>query len=199
METEEFWRLVDDTRAEARGDAAAQAEALVERLSALPQADVISFDATLRTLVAKAYSWDLWGAGFVAAGGLSDDCFLDFRTWLVSRGRSTYDAVVAQPDALADVEGLDDPAEQFADAEPIGYAADEAYERITGDTLPEGDDEDDIVDAGEDADQPTAPGPTGAPWDEDDEDALAERYPRCWARWGDGEADDSEHDEGGEG
>ncbi|WP_217498085.1 MULTISPECIES: DUF4240 domain-containing protein [Sphingomonas] len=36
----------------------------------------------------RSYRWDLWRAAKVAKGGVSDDGFEYFRTWLISRGRA---------------------------------------------------------------------------------------------------------------
>lgn len=33
-------------------------------------------------------------------GGCSDDCFMNFRTWLVTRGKSVYTAALENPDSL---------------------------------------------------------------------------------------------------
>jgi hypothetical protein len=57
-------------------------------------------------------------------GGCSDDSFMDFRTWLMLQGRDAIEAVVQDPDVLADwhyvesprVEGLLSIPEDLADA-----------------------------------------------------------------------------------
>ena len=76
------------------------------------------------------------------------------------------------PDSLADL--LDDFDEEFdGDGEELGYAADEAYEQLTGTVAP-------------DLGIPPAPAePEGAPVDFENERALAERYPKLWERFKD--------------
>lgn len=51
----------------------------------------------------RSYRWDLWGAAYVAKGGASDDGFEYFQRWLISRGRTDFERVLADPDALADL------------------------------------------------------------------------------------------------
>jgi len=38
--------------------------------------------------------------------GCSDDGFKEFRSWLVSKGRTVYEAVLAEPDRLAEITSL---------------------------------------------------------------------------------------------
>lgn len=76
-----------------------------------------------------------------------------------------------QPDSLAElVPDFDD--EEDGDAEDLGYAADEAYEQLTGLPLP---------DLG--LDQPA--GPEGDSFDFEDAEIMAKRFPLLWERFGD--------------
>jgi hypothetical protein len=79
---------------------------------------------------------------------------------------------VHDPDSLADL--LDDFDEEVdGDAEELGYAADEAYEQLTGAVAP-------------DLGIPPAPAePEGTPVDFENEAVLAERYPKLWERFKD--------------
>ena len=96
--------------------------ALDQLLGALPDDELVSFQEHLDALRADLHSWDVWGAGYVACGGMGDDAFTDFRTWLVSQGRAAYARVAADPDALADV-APPDLSERIGDAEAWGYFA----------------------------------------------------------------------------
>ncbi len=58
-------------------------------------------------MMARAYSFALWGAAYITHGGCGDDTFQDFRTSLISRGRTAFERAVANPDSLADEE-IDD-------------------------------------------------------------------------------------------
>lgn len=54
---------------------------------------------------------DLWAASFLVPDTRSDDGLLDLCTWLVSQGRTNYDAVLADPDRLSDVDDLSERLE----------------------------------------------------------------------------------------
>jgi hypothetical protein len=77
---------------------------------------------------------------------------------------------VHDPDSLADL--LADFDEEIdGDGEELGYAADEAYEQLTGTVAP-------------DLGIPPAPSePLGTPVDLESDRVLAERYPKLWERF----------------
>jgi len=177
METDEFWALIDAARDGANGDPERQTVLLTRSLSGLAADDIVSFDATFRATRAHGYTWDLWAVGYLAAGGMSDDAFADFRAYLMGRGREVWERAVEDPDAITDELGWGpnrDPGEAIGDAEGLAYAAAQAYEQSTGSEIPAlGATDDDSADE-----------PAGMPWSEDRPAELAERFPQAWARWG---------------
>jgi hypothetical protein len=172
MDESEFWTIVEGSKAEADGTFDGHAESLAARLSALTPEKIVAFRRVFDTLRIRSYSWDLWGAAYVIHGGCSDDGFADFQSWLISMGRNTFERALSDPDSLADVE-LGPEGEEEASFEEFAYIAAQVYEDKTGNELP--------------ADPATAypDEPGGEPWEEDN-DALAERYPRLFAKYGDG-------------
>ena len=108
MDENAFWALIGRSREQAEGDLEAQAESLQELLTALPAAEIVAFDQHFAAANLALYSWSLWGAATLMLGWCSDDVFTDFRSWVISQGRPTYDRVAADPEALAEVE-LTDP------------------------------------------------------------------------------------------
>ncbi|MEU0387619.1 DUF4240 domain-containing protein [Streptomyces chartreusis] len=170
MDETEFWELVDDTREAAEGDPEEQADLLVERLTQKDPDSVLDFARHFESRYNRAYRWDLWGAAWVLLDGASDDAFDFFRCWLIGQGRHVFEGAVHDPDSLADL--LDDFDEEIdGDGEELGYAADEAYEQLTGTVAP------DL------AIPPAPPEPEGTPLDFENEDLLAERYPKLWERF----------------
>ncbi|MCX5269028.1 DUF4240 domain-containing protein [Streptomyces sp. NBC_00199] len=171
MDETEFWELVDASREAAEGDPEEQADQLVERLLRLDPEAVLDFARHFESRYNRAYRWDLWGAAWLLLDGASDDAFDFFRCWLIGQGREVFEgALHGDPDSLADL--LDDFDEEIdGDGEELGYAADEAYEQLTGMVAP---------DLGI---PPAAAEPEGAPVDFENEGALAERYPRLWQRF----------------
>jgi hypothetical protein len=180
VDTNAFWALVDDTRAEAREaspDSVVEqhVETLAEALEELSDDDVRAFYRQLMAARARANSWDLWAAAHLALGGASDDTFLDFRNWLISLGRETFERVLADPDAVAGLE-WDDDEEDFASAETWAHAPLEVLEE-------RGFDEDEMDPEPDEVDDQFGD-PTGEPFPEDDDEWLARRFPRLWARYG---------------
>ncbi|MFD5518391.1 DUF4240 domain-containing protein [Streptomyces sp. NBC_00659] len=170
MDETEFWQLVDTTRETAEGDPEEQADLLVERLVQLDPDSVLDFSRHFESRYNRAYRWDLWGAAWVLLDGASDDAFDFFRCWLIGQGREVFEGAMHDPDTLAEL--LDDFDEEIdGDGEELGYAADEAYEQLTGAVAPS-------------LGIPAAPAePEGAPLEFENESVIAGRYPKLWERF----------------
>lgn len=161
MDEHALWKLITDSRTKSDDDTGRQAELLEERLARLPARDIADFQRIRHRLDKRAYTWDLWGAAYVIEDGCSDDCFRDFRGYLISLGRKAYDAALRDPDSLAPI--VEDA--ETDDWENADSVAADAYESATGDDLP--------VD-----DSDLSGDPRGEPWDDEHVEALIERYPR---------------------
>ncbi|MDF4250220.1 DUF4240 domain-containing protein [Streptomyces sp. WMMB303] len=170
MDETEFWELIDSTRQEADSDPQEQADLLVERLTQLDPDAVTYFARHFESRYSRAYQWDLWAAAWILLDGASDDVFDAFRCWLIGQGREVFEGAAHDADALAEL--LDDFDEELdGDGEELGFAADEAYEQLTGTVLP-------------DLGLPEAPAdPEGVALDMEDAGALADRLPRLWDRF----------------
>jgi hypothetical protein len=102
LDTLQFWSIIESGGSEALEHPERQLEEVRERLSGLPLEGLLDFHRLFNRLMDDAYIWDLWGAAYLINGGCSDDGFAYFRSWLISRGRVTYEAAVRDPDSLAD-------------------------------------------------------------------------------------------------
>ncbi|MFD8573026.1 DUF4240 domain-containing protein [Streptomyces sp. NPDC057694] len=171
MDETEFWEIVDSTREAAEGDPEDHAELLVDRLLQFDPDRVLDFARHFESRYNRAYRWDLWGAAWVLLGGASDDSFDFFRCWLIGQGREVFEGALHDPDSLAELLGeFDDEVD--GDGEELGYAADEAYEELTGTVA---------ADLG----IPPAPAePEGTPIDFENSSALADLYPNLTHRFG---------------
>jgi hypothetical protein len=100
LDTDEFWRIVGDCRlkAESPSDFNSALEGVLRTLSAEEIAD---FRLRWLAFSDELYSWDVWDASALMLGGTDDDSFMDFRSWVISLGKSTYDLVRDKPDELA--------------------------------------------------------------------------------------------------
>lgn len=170
MDEKEFWEHIDSAREAAEGDPEEQADLLVERLTQLDPDAVTVFARHFESRYNRAYQWDLWAAAWILLDGASDDAFDSFRCWLIGQGREVFEGAAHDADALTELLG-DFDEDLDGEGEDLGFAADEAYEQLTGTELPE-------------LGLPEPPGePDGIALDLEDEGALAERLPRLWERF----------------
>lgn len=95
---DQFWSLIDQARA---GNAAsASPEGLGEILNRLSDDEILSFGHGFYEKICDLNQWRLWAAGYVIAGGMNDDSFHYFRSWIVGKGRIVFDVAMKDPDEL---------------------------------------------------------------------------------------------------
>lgn len=175
MPAERFWELIRRTT-KYQDDQDAQMEALRLELRQLSAEEIEAFERAFHEQQKRAYSWDLWGAAYIMNGGASDDGFEYFQRWLISTGRETFEAAVADPDSLA---GAVDQADADGfDFELFAYVAADVWREKTG-IDPSNDQQARFPYTG----APPAAQPSGIPFEEDP-DHLAKRYPKLWAKFG---------------
>jgi len=129
--TEQFWQIIEATRAATQEE---QLERFKLELQCLGAEELIEFERHFLQHKFAAYNWDLWVVAWLWQGGMcSDDGFSDFRSWLISRGRATYEA------ALADAEALVDELRQteHPEFELFGYVPGRTYRELTGEDFPD--------------------------------------------------------------
>jgi hypothetical protein len=161
-----FWALISETRKAAGNDTGRQSELLKDRLTQLAPPAIVAFAQIRHRLDERAYTWNLWGAAMVIEDGCSDDCFRDFRGYLISLGPDAYEQALANPDSLASV--VQDA--ETGDWENADNVAPDAYSSVTGGDFPL--DDSDL----------SGP-PRGTPINDGDAAALARRYPNLAARF----------------
>ncbi len=162
MDESGFWRLIEKARNAGHGELEGVIESLAGALNTLPIDDVVDFDRHVWQLMARSYTWELWGAAYVIGGGCSDDGFDYFREWLILQGKVAFERALADADSLADV------AEEEAECEGLLSLASGTYEERTGKAVPP-----------HGVAYPKEP--TGADWEEED---LPKRYPRLTKKFG---------------
>ncbi|MFF2013592.1 DUF4240 domain-containing protein [Streptomyces sp. NPDC058195] len=141
MDDRTFWVLMDELNRRP-GDRHERLEWLRGELRCRPAAEWVEFQARLEAACEAVATDALWRAVSRIEGGLcSDDGFDYFALWLVSQGQGTYRAVLADPDALADVaevralagrhtrEWRDD---DWPEWEELDYVAQEVFDELTG-------------------------------------------------------------------
>ena len=158
MDESRFWKIIEDNR----GDAA-RVESVLSRIA--PD-QIAEFQRIYWNHHNQLHRWDVWGAAFVINGGCGDDGFHYFKAWVIGKGRKAFETALASPDDLGRfVSGAD--ADEGCDNESLNYAAENAFETVTGGELAHG-----SIEGQE---------PSGTPWDEEEVDGL---YPTLAAKFG---------------
>lgn len=131
MSTEQFWQIIEATKSSTEEE---QLGLFKSKLQDLTPQELIEFERFFVEHLFAAYSWDLWIVPWLCQGGMcSDDGFTDFRFWLISRGRTTYEAALADADTLAhEMRQVEHPEFEF-----FGYEPSKVYEAMTGESFPE--------------------------------------------------------------
>jgi uncharacterized protein DUF4240 len=111
MTKDQFWEIVDRVHRASGGgvDIGAKDQLLGRELGKLPLQEIQSFVGHFHECLDRAYSYELWGAAYIIQGGCSDDSFWDFRSSLISMGRSTFEGALSDPESLV---ALGDDAEE---------------------------------------------------------------------------------------
>ena len=164
MESEKFWKIIEITKSESSGDYEKQQSLLERELLKLTAKEVLEFDNKFRTLRGEIYTWDFWAAAFIINGGCSDDCFSDFRGWLIGQGKSVFESAVQNIETLSQLKETND-----GDWEGLSYIATDIYEKKTGNDMPNGIHENFEI--------------TGEEWEED-ENELKNRFPKLYTKFG---------------
>jgi hypothetical protein len=120
-----FWDIVERCRSD---DEEERHENYERELSRLPPDQILAFDVRVAHLLAESYRTNLWAAAYCLCGGCSDDGFDYFRCWLIAQGKEIYEAALANPESLADIEGEDD----FFEFESLYVVAGNAWQEVTG-------------------------------------------------------------------
>nr|WP_199001339.1 DUF4240 domain-containing protein [Flavobacterium sp. ASV13] len=77
-----------------------QQELLVSELKKLSIKEIIAYDCIFRNLKHKVYKHDLWAVAYIVMGGCGDDAFMDFRNWLITRGKNVFYKALENADSL---------------------------------------------------------------------------------------------------
>jgi hypothetical protein len=174
MNTDTFWKIIEEVNNACGGEMEIKPDILTKRLKSMDANEVLSFSNIFESMMNRAYTWDLWAAAYIIHGGCSDDAFMDFRSSLISMGKDVFERTLSSPETLADMDS--DDAGSLC-SEGFAYPAISVYKEKTG-KLPEPES------------SPPAD-PAGEKWDED-ESVLKVKYPRLWNKFGESPVDGEE-------
>jgi hypothetical protein len=93
-----FWRLAEDSHADAGPDTERAAQALLRRLRTLRTNAVERFEELWKQAQDELYCWPVLDAATLLLGPLDDE--LAVQDWIVSHGRRAVRGVLDDPDSL---------------------------------------------------------------------------------------------------
>jgi hypothetical protein len=132
MNVEEFWDLIDNTRKNSFGDPIRQAELLTNSLVSMSESDILDYYEILRDIMDDAYIGELLDVAYILGCGCGDDGFMDFRAWLISRGKATFERALQDPESLGELVEVGQQTQVF----DLLHAPLAAYEQKTGHAMP---------------------------------------------------------------
>ncbi len=131
MDKNTFWHIIDSVNSEVSGsDLEGVLRVTQEKLQDYSPQEIAVWANYLRCYRVLADTSGVFAASCVLNDYMSDDGFLDFRAWLISRGKEVYLAALKDPDSLA---GMEIP--KSTRFELYGYVAYDAYKGICKDDV----------------------------------------------------------------
>jgi hypothetical protein len=98
MVDDQFWSLIDQART--GSSKSAHPDRLGEILNQFSDGEVLDFGHMFYEKICDLNQWRLWAAAYVIAGGMSDDSFHYFRSWIIGEGRHVFEVAMRDPDEL---------------------------------------------------------------------------------------------------
>lgn len=130
MDSDMFWELIEKAKQKANASDKQQNTALTDILVGFELKDIIEFQTLYVQKQDEAYRLLLWEVcEFITCVG-GEQNFLNFRAWLISRGKGVYTKVLKNPDSLHEI--LDSETREDASYELFSYVAARAYRIKTG-------------------------------------------------------------------
>ena len=90
---ERFWEIIENSN---------QGKELEKELSNLTEDEIMGYRYWWNRFHSKLYNQELWAVGWTVLGWCSDDGFIDFRSWLLTRGKLVYEKAIENADSLCD-------------------------------------------------------------------------------------------------
>ena len=133
MNKDVFWQMIENSRQQCGGDHDMMKQRLTQELSSMSPQDIRLYKDINDEYIQLADRQDLYEFGSALNGGMSDDAYMDFRSWLISQGKEVFMTALENHKTL-DLELLK-PIDHYYEWESFNYIASYAYEINTGGDL----------------------------------------------------------------
>ena len=165
MTTERFWDIIAAINAKAPdGGQEAMLRQAKKELEKLTLEELVDYDQIFHGYHRAAYRQYLWAASAALGAFYSDDSFIDFRSWLISRGKQVYMDALRDPPSLSKVIRK----EEKLNFEVFAYVASDVYtKKLKAQGVPVKFDEFPLSDAS-----------SAHPMDKEQEDAILAEIPQ---------------------
>jgi len=102
---DQFWSIIDTAREES-GGWNKMLFSLQDALAELEPPDIVQWYSIYDQYYSHADKEKIVSAATYINNGISDDGFIDFRSWLIAQGKDVYMNTLADPDSLANTESV---------------------------------------------------------------------------------------------
>lgn len=106
-----FWSLIEDAKSNAQNNIC---EYLMGKLDSLSVEDIYKFDITFINKMNALCTLKTLSALVIIDSWAGDECFDDFRSWIISQGKIFFEQFITDPDELTDI--------LFIESDKRGYA-----------------------------------------------------------------------------
>lgn len=126
MDKHQFWNIIDSVNESSVGkDRETHRVRVIGEIAQCSLEEIMDWHLILTEYSNAANRYDLWAASVALGAHYSDDSFIDFRSWLISRGNEVYMNAMRDPDSLAGVP-LENEKINFEEFGSVAYHAYEA-------------------------------------------------------------------------
>lgn len=96
-----FWALIERAAEVSEGNRKRFLHAVLHYFKTSAGPERVQMRRDFRQAMKAAHRWDLWGAAYILNDGCSDDGFIYFRAWLMTKGQECFEKALRDPDSLA--------------------------------------------------------------------------------------------------
>lgn len=126
-----FWSIIEEARKNS-SDNQEFIEKLQESLEAFKKGEIKKFGKLVIQKCNELHTWKHWALAYIVRGGCGDDAFDYFKAWVVSKGEYVFQSILN-----FDEDKIKSTFNEDAQLEQLLYVAENAYENVAGDYMPE--------------------------------------------------------------